>query len=63
MPTMGDCLAVCVLKLHWQKVGGGMSEGKGLLHILCSMVHKDDYVSDRRSVRLAMMLVLLPRAG
>ena len=36
-----------------------MSEGKGLLHILCSMVHKDDYVSDRRSAGLLTTLVLL----
>ena len=35
--------------LHWQKVGE--SEGQSLLHILCSMVHKDDsVVSDRRRV-------------
>lgn len=34
-----------------------MSEGKGLLHILCAMVHEDDYVSDRRSVRLSTTVV------
>jgi hypothetical protein len=48
---MGVCVVLAHKKLHWQKVGGGMSEGKGLLHILASMVHKDGYVSDRRSAR------------
>ena len=34
--------------LHWQKVGEGESQGKGLLQLMCTMPM--DYFSDRRRV-------------